>query len=528
MDLSKRRLIAAAGGLVAVGATRGARALVSLPSRGGTVIVGAAAEPMQLNGGLTTAGTTLQVSVKVFDGLLSYDLNSLPQPQLATAWQVSEDGLRITLRLRPGVRWHDGQPFSSEDVAYSVLEVWKKYHSRGRSTFANVEAVETPDPLTAVLLLTKPAPYILSALASTESQPVPKHLYEGTDPLSNPRNIAPIGTGPFRFVSWQRGSHVVLERNPDYWDQPRPYLDRLIIRFLSDSSTMAAALETEAIQVGSSMAYTDITRLAGAPHLSIVSLNTPFTAGISSFEFNLDRPLFRDIRVRQAFAHSIDREFLVKNILLGFGSVADSPIPASMGAFHAAALPVYEFDLRKAEALLEQAGFKRGADGDRLKLHIDPYPSAFAQGTAQVMRSNLAQIGVRLTMRNTDAGEFVNRVYTRRDFDTIVYGATAGPDPAIGVQRIYWSKDFAPGVAFSNGAHYANPEVDRLLEAAQTELDPGRRRAFYARFQEIVQGDAVTLPLVTTGLPVVVNRKLHDAFVTADSSNFSRAWLSAG
>jgi peptide/nickel transport system substrate-binding protein len=483
---------------------------------------------MQLNGALTTAGTTLNVSVKVFDGLLSYDLNSAPQPQLATAWRVSEDGLRITLNLRSGVRWHDGQPFSSEDVAFSILEVWKKYHSRGRSTYANVVAVETPDPLTAVLVLTKPAPYILSALASTESQPVPKHLYQGADPLSNPRNVTPIGTGPFRFASWQRGSHIVLERNPDYWDQPRPYLDRLIIRFLSDSSTMAAALETQAIQIGAQLAYTDIVRLARVPHLSIVSLTTPFTAGISSFEFNLDRPLFRDIRVRQAFAHSIDREFLVKNILLGFGAVADSPIPTTMGAFHAAGLPVYEFDLKKAEALLEQAGFKRGADGDRLKLYLDPYPSAFAQGAAQLIRSNLAQIGVRLNMRNADAGEFVNRVYTRRDFDTIVYGATAGPDPAIGVQRIYWSQDFAPGVAFSNGAHYANPEVDRLLEAAQTELDPSRRRAFYARFQEIVQADAVTLPLVSTGLPWVVNRKLHDALVTADTSNFSRAWLSSG
>jgi peptide/nickel transport system substrate-binding protein len=135
---------------------------------------------------------------------------------------------------------------------------------------------------------------------------------------------------------------------------------------------------------------------------------------------------------------------------------------------------------------------------------------------------------VRLNLRNADAGEFVNRVYTRRDFDTSVYGATAGPDPAIGVQRIYWSKDFAPGVAFSNGAHYANPEVDGLLEAAQTELDPSRRRALYARFQEIVQADAVTLPLVSTGLPWVVNRKLHDALVTAETSNFSHAWLSAG
>lgn len=496
--------------------------------RGGTAIIAILQEPTQLASALTSAGPTQQVSGKIFDGLLAYGIDATPQPQLATAWKVSDDGLRITFHLRPNVRWHDGQPFTSEDVAFSVLEVWKKYHSRGRSTFANVTSVETPDALTAVLVLTKPAPYILNALASTESQPVPKHLYKSGDPLSNPHNLAPIGTGPFRFVNWERGNHIVLERNPDYWDAPRPNLDRLIVRFLPDSSALANALETKAVHFGTPV-YVDLARLAKDPDLISYHLNTPFNATVNSLEFNLDRPVLRDARVRQAFAHAVDREFLVKNVWFGNGEAADSPLPKSMTAFYVKNLPAYEFDLRKAEALLDNAGLKRGENGTRLSLFLDPYPSQYLLQAAQLMRSNLSRIGVRLNIRSTDSGEFVQRVYSQRDFDVTIYGASASPDPVVGVQRFYWSKNFAPGVAFSNGSHYSNPEVDRLLLAAQTEIDPGRRRSLYEQFQVIVQTDAVTLPLVVSSIPLVGNRRLHEVINTADGlmGNFAGAYLAS-
>jgi peptide/nickel transport system substrate-binding protein len=536
MYFNRRRFVlscvtAAAGGaslgLPRLGCADGAGALGNTQAvKGGTAILGILQEPTQLASALTTAGPTQQVSAKIFDGLLTYDIDSRPQPQLATSWQVSDDGLRIQFRLRPNVRWHDGKPFTSADVAFSVMEIWKKYHSRGRSTFANVNSVETPDALTAVLILSKPAPYILSALGSAESQPSPKHLYEGGNPLANPRNLAPIGTGPFRFVSWERGNHIVLERNPDYWDTPRPFLDRLIIRFLTDPSSMANALETGGIQFGTP-AYLDLARLAAQPNLVSYPLNTSFNAIVTSFEFNLDRPMFQDARVRQAFAHAVDRNFLVKNIWMGDGVAADSPIPQSMTAFHAGRLPTYEFDLRKAEALLEEAGHKRGADGTRFTLFLDPYPGREYQQAAQFMRSNLSRIGVRLNVRSADPGEFISRVYAKRDFDTVIYGANSGPDPVIGVQRFYWSKNYAPGIAFSNGAHYGNPDVDRLLLAAQTETNGPRRRALYDEFQVIVQTDAVTLPLIVSSLPLVGSRKFHDVITTADGllGNFANAYL---
>jgi peptide/nickel transport system substrate-binding protein len=147
--------------------------------------------------------------------------------------------------------------------------------------------------------------------------------------------------------------------------------------------------------------------------------------------------------------------------------------------------------------------------------------------TAQYLRSNLRRIGVQLNVRQQDAGEFVNRVYTRRDFDTVIYGAAAGPDPAIGSRRFYASTNFQPGIAFSNGAHYNRREADALLDAAQVELDPPKRRALYLQFQQIVGRDAVTLPLVSYSLPVISSRRLHGAAVGAEGvlGNFAGAWL---
>jgi peptide/nickel transport system substrate-binding protein len=161
------------------------------------------------------------VGPKIFDGLLTYDADLKPEPQLAESWQVSADGLTCTFKLRPGVRWHDGQPFTSRDVAFS-FERMKAAHPRGRITFGKVAAIDTPDDLTVILRLSQPAPYLITALASAESPMVPRHIFEGVDPMGAPPDRAIIGTGPFRFVRWDRGNIVVLERNPDYWNKASP------------------------------------------------------------------------------------------------------------------------------------------------------------------------------------------------------------------------------------------------------------------------------------------------------------------
>ncbi|MDE1172719.1 MAG: ABC transporter substrate-binding protein [Parvibaculaceae bacterium] len=496
------------------------------PQRGGRLIIGQFPEATLLTSGFSTEGIAQAVSTKIFDGLVAYDTSLNPVPQLATAWKVSPDQLSISLDLRPGVTWHDGTPFTSADVAFSCLELWKKYHSRGRSTFANVVSVDTPDPLSAIFHLSKPAPYLLAALGSSESQVLPRHLYQGTDILQNPHNVAPIGTGPFRFVEWKRGEYIALARNPNYWDQPKPYLDEIIYRVLPDPAAQSVALETGEIQLGA-VTPSDIDRLSKEPSL-VLDPVAPRYSLYSGLAFNLDKPFFRDVRVRQAIAHAIDTRFILKNVYYGHGTVGTGPLPSQVKPFYTDDVPHYPFNPARAIELLDAAGFKPDAKGTRISAIFRPQATGdAAYRQAEYIRTALGQVGIALDVQWDDFAGFIRRIYTERDFDITTYGGSAGPDPAIGTQRIYWSKNFKPGVAFSNVAHYVNPEVDKLLEDAQIETDPARRYEFYKRFQQIVQTDLPLIPLVNADPGVLRNRRLIDYSIGGDGTfeNFASAQL---
>ena len=211
---------------------------------------------------------SLSVSAKVIEGLLEYDNDLNPLPLLATKWGGGGGRADLPLHAGPGVKWHDGRDFTAADVAFSIM-LMKRLHPRGRSTFANVTEVETPDPLTAVFRLAKPAPNLIKALAGTEAPILPKHTYEQGDPVANPANNAPIGTGPFRFKEWPRGNYVMYERNPAYWDAPKPYLDQLIIKFVTDPAARSVLFETGQADLGyrTPVALNDVERLRASPKL---------------------------------------------------------------------------------------------------------------------------------------------------------------------------------------------------------------------------------------------------------------------
>ena len=219
------------------------------PQRGGTLVMVVQPEPPTLASYQSTAGPIGQVATKVYEGLLEYDFDLRPIPGLAQSWTVSSDGKTITFKLQPGVKFHDGQPFTSADVKFSVLDVLKKINPRGINTFRAVESIDTPDPLTAVFHLSEPGPYMLMALSGYESPMLPKHVFGTGDINNHPNANKPIGTGPYKFVEWQKGQFMRFDRNPDYWKKDRPYLDRIVARFIADGSTRAATFETQ--EVGS-------------------------------------------------------------------------------------------------------------------------------------------------------------------------------------------------------------------------------------------------------------------------------------
>lgn len=527
MVLSRRGLI---GSGVALAALPLLEACAGKGGHGKALVVGLSTEPTTLTCSFTSAGVAQFISPKIFDGLLTYTPDLKPLPRLAQAWHFDETGHTLTLQLRPGVRWHDGKPFTSGDVAFSALQVWKLYHSRGRMTFAHLTAVDTPDPLTAIFRFSEPSPYVLSALGANESQVVPRHLYEGRDVIGNPANLRPVGTGPFRFAEWQTGQFIRLERNPDYWTKGLPQADGVIFRLLSDGAAQAAALETGEIDLTRDIAPGDFDRLARLPNLRQDKRPFALSSAGSGIEFNLDNPRLQDVRVRRAVAHAVDKHFILQTILRGDGVIDKGPISSLYPAFYSDDLPGYPFDPARAIALLEEAGLKPDARGIRLSFRLFSIPGTPASAqVADYVRSALAKVGIEARIEKQDFASFVKKVYTDRNFDVVITGGQMGPDPVIGTQRWYWSKSFKPGVAFSNGSHYHSAQADHFLEEAQREVDPVRRKALYAQFSRVVMTDLPRIPLYSTSYRLFSNSRVSPLPDTAEGymGSFADVKLSA-
>ncbi|WP_234053165.1 MULTISPECIES: ABC transporter substrate-binding protein [unclassified Xanthobacter] len=501
----------------------------SAPVKGGVLRFLVEHEPSTLVTIAHTAGPTQRISPKVTEGLLTYDLNFNPQPALATRWDVSADGLTYTFKLREGVKWHDGQPFTAADVAYS-LDLLKKIHPRGRGTFASVTAVETPDDHTVIIRLSKPATYLLTALDANESPIVAKHIYEGTDPLTNKNGSAPIGTGPFLFREWVRGSHIILERNPDYWDAGKPYLDRVVVRFIADQSARSAAFEAGELDLagGPPVPYADLARVSALPGLGAETRGYDYAGRMTQLYFNFERPQLQDRRVRLAIAQAIDLQKLLDVVYFGYGKVAASVISPNLKAFVDPSLEPYGYDLKAANALLDEAGYPRKADGTRfaLRLYANPFNT---QAAGDFVKQSLAKVGIPVDFQFFDFATYIQKTYTSRDFDITLESLQNLFDPTLGVQRTLWSRNFRIGLPFSNASHYSNPEVDRLLEAAAIERDPQARRQLWFDFQKLVHDDVAAVGLLAPDGVTIFNRKVknHTIGVTGVDASFADVYIEA-
>jgi peptide/nickel transport system substrate-binding protein len=473
--------------------------------------------------------STPLTSGKIFDGLVTYDFDLNPKAQLATSWTVSPDGLKYVFKLREGVTWHDGKPFTSADAAFSILRL-KAGHPRGRATFANVEQANTPDPLTLELILSKPAPFLMVALGPSESPIVPKHLYEGVDVATPPGPALLIGTGPFVLKEWNRGSHVVLERNPNYWDKPKPYLDRVVIRFMPDAAARAAAFEAGDLDLGSSapVPLADLPRFEKDARFTVHRQDYAYSGAQHQIFFNLETEVLKDRRVREAVAHALDLNRMVDTVFYGAAKVSPSPVSVALTPFYDPAIKPRAFDPARAEKLLEEAGLPKKADGMRvqLRLLINPFIDA---RLADFVRQSLRRVGIDAVIQPREFAAYVKQVYGDRQFDMIIESLSNVFDPTVGIQRGYWSKNFRPGLPFSNSARYESAEADRLLEAAAVEMDGAKRKELWRQFQHLIHKDIPSVDLLSPLEVVIANKRLRNFAVGAEgvSSNWADAYFAA-
>jgi len=498
------------------------------PKHGGTAVYSYGRNDPTMLSNIDRSGVEA-ITNKIFEGLVSFDFDFNPQPALAEKWTISDDGLTYTFHLVQNVKWHDGTPFTSADVAYSLLTL-KELHPRRRATFANFSSVETPDANTVVIKLSDPAPYLLGALEVGSAPIFAKHLYDGVDFATNPANSRPIGTGPFRFVEWERGSHVLVERNPDYRDADKPYLDKIIFRILPEAGVRAAGLETGEIDVGNSspVSSADIERLRALPHLEFEERGYGRAAQQSQLFFNLDNPILKDRQVRLAIAHAIDPVAIRDIAWNGHARLSPAAIVPG-GLYNNPDIKFYQFDRELAGKLLDEAGYPE-KDGGRFSIRIlyAPWLDTLKRVADQV-RGQLREVGIDANVESYDYATFANKVYSERAFDIDVEALQNGYDPLDGVHRCYWTQAFKIGLQFSNPAHYSNPEVDKILEAAARENSFEKRKALYLKFQEIVHYDLPAINLVEAISYTVANKRLKDHTINAVGAiyDFSDAWIDA-
>lgn len=480
-------------------------------TRGGTLVVAIVADPGHLNPAITTSGATHTAAELIYNGLLGRDERGDPTPDLAERWTIEQGGAVYRFRLRDGVTWHDGKPFTAGDVKFTFEEVLLKFHARTKASMAGALAgIDAPDDRTVVFRFKQPYAPLLLQLDATEAPIVARRVYQGGDPQTNPANVNPIGTGPFKAVWYRKGAEIRLARNPTYFKPGLPYLDEIVMRIIPDAGTQVLALENGEV---------DFLWGVPGPHQARLRADARFRMAQTSYHpggsncimtvgFNLDRPALKDARVRRAVAHALDRDAFLKQILFGEGRVATAPISSEMAWAHVRGLSLPGFDRAEAERLLDAAGWKkeqgatrvaRGAagvaDGTPLAIDFLHFP-AFAK-YGELMRQHLGAVGIEVTQRPLEPSVFAPTVFKNRAFDTNVISYCNGPDPEIGVRRMYHSSQIGPA-PFTNAAAYRNDKVDALFDQASRTVERDRRSALYRQIQEIVAQDLPYVWVVET------------------------------
>jgi len=483
-------MILLSGGFAAVSA--------ETPQRGGDLVTGYAQFPGHFNCAIQSGAATAVPCTNIFASLVETDTNFEPVPYLAESWEASSDGLTYTFHLVKNATFHDGKPVTSEDVAFS-FELVKANHSFGPSMLGPVDHVETPDKYTAVFKLSKPHPALFLVLSPALMPILPKHVYGDGQPIrKHPANTNPVGSGPFKLAEFKPGDYFILERNPNFFRPGRPYLDRIIGRRIKDPNANYIALKKGDFHLAmfnGGLRLKQIEALKKEKHLVVTSKGYEAIAPIYFLEFNLRKEKFKDVRVRQAIAYAIDKQFITQKLHGGLSKAATGPLHSSF-PWYTDQVNTYPTDLDKANQLLDAAGYPKKADGMRFSTTLAWYPGEpdSMDTITAYLKPQLKKIGIDVQL--LPPADFVSwyKHVAAWQHDMTMSNLYSWGDPMIGVHRLYRC-DNQKHVVWTNTSGYCNEKLDGIMAAASVETDFAKRKALYVQFQEILTHD---LPLIWT------------------------------
>jgi peptide/nickel transport system substrate-binding protein len=477
------------------------------PRYGGTLVAVNGSDLLSCNPSTNTQISWLPGNI--FEGLTRYNGQFEMQPELANSWEISEDGLTITFNLRSDVKWHDGEPFTSEDVKFTFENVLREYHPRGRVSNQAVERIETPDDFTVVFYLSAPSPGFLFQIGIGESMIIPAHIYDNEDVNEGPHatcEILPIGTGPFKAESYNQGVSFTMVRNDDwwgkggnYWGDGQPYLDRIIVTIIIDENARVNGFESgefdflpfslipaHEIKRFQAMEGRDITfSCTGVPTQTFLAFNLRRT----------EAP-YANLKVRQAIAWAMDLDEYNERVYFDTGVPSRSFLPPTHPEYNQN-LELYQpQDFSKAEQLLDEAGYPREANGVRFEMSVTADSSPVNADSAAVFAQQMDKIGIRVNLDINERNVHVDKVYVQHEFDAN-FAQLGVFDPSVGVARFFLSNNIGES-HFNNASAYVNPEMDELWNIYSSSYDPEERMNAIHRIQEIIMED---LPVIYVNTP---------------------------
>jgi peptide/nickel transport system substrate-binding protein len=500
------------------------------PVPGGSAVI--ALDPVgmsNLNPQLTSLSPVLFVADLWADGLIARDKDGKFIPHIAKSWSVSHDGKTYTFNLRQGLKWSDGEPFTSGDAAFTLTQ-FSKLNTYMSKLFPLVDSVSTPDDATFIVQLKQPVSAALDLFDKETFALMPKHIYDGKDIVSNPVNRKPIGLGPFKFESWEEGRAITFARNPYYWDQPKPYLDQILVALIPNAQQLLNAMiqgEVDWLQLD----FTQIQRAEEASKIGKfkvvkIEVNAPER---STIDFNMRRKPFDSVEVRRALFRAIDRKRISVDAYRGLAFPATNAIPEQFKALFDPSIDynqIYAFDPKKAGEMLDAAGYPL-KDGKRFSLEFTYISVSLFDAIAKSVAAQWQEVGVETKLVGLDSQIWTDKVYRKNEFDVSLISLTGRSDPTLGVDRSFLCNE--GHVPYTNPSGYCNPELDGIAREAGS-APPERRRALYKQYAEIVARDLNELTLTNAPTYNAVATKFQnlDALFNVsfnEHPSWADAWL---